>query len=332
MQQKNFDIRDPPESFGELFSGRAFRGAGQDLSIDILPGTETQNYRITLSEPALFESDYGGSGTLFFSTRDYDEYDEERYGGRLGVSRRFGTVWYGSLLFRAESITLSNLDPSDSTDVFAVEGQNGLTGLGVEFIRNTTDNRFRPGRGNRIRLAAEQVGVAGGDFDFTKLRAGYGGYFNVHETFLGYRTIFSITTQVDYIPQGQDAAPVFERYYQGGQNFRGFAYRTISPVGVRNDTGGPSDDPVGGTFSFFLGAEINQPLYKDIVSMVAFIDSGTVNTDPSFDNYRVSVGLGVRLYIQSLSPVPIAFDFGFPIKKEPTDEDRLFSFSIDLPY
>jgi hypothetical protein len=30
--------------------------------------------------------------------------------------------------------------------------------------------------------------------------------------------------------------------------------------------------------------------------------------------------------------VPLAFDFGFPILDQDGDEDRIFSFSLDLPF
>ena len=64
---------------------------------------------------------------------------------------------------------------------------------------------------------------------------------------------------------------VTERFYLGGQNFRGFDFRGISPRGIRNDTGTPGDDPVGGSWLFFLGAELNQPVYKDLLSIAPFI-------------------------------------------------------------
>ena len=35
--------------------------------------------------------------------------------------------------------------------------------------------------------------------------------------------------------------------------------------------------------------------------------------------------------LPQLSPAPLAFDFGFPIVKEDTDDKRLFTFDIDLP-
>ena len=66
--------------------------------------------------------------------------------------------------------------------------------------------------------------------------------------------------------------------------------------------------------------------------MVAFVDTGTVQRGFGFDEYRVSVGLGIRLYIAGLSPVPLAFDFGVPVLRQDTDRRRLFTFSIDLPF
>ena len=46
----------------------------------------------------------------------------------------------------------------------------------------------------------------------------------------------------------------------------------------------------------------------------------------------VSVGFGLRFSIPQLSPAPIALDFGFPIVEQDTDEGRLFTFSVDLPF
>ena len=126
--------------------------------------------------------------------------------------------------------------------------------------------------------------------------------------------------------------PVYERYYLGGQSFRGFDFRAVSPVGIRNDTGTLGEDPIGGTWSFFLGSQIVHPILEDTGAGVLFVDTGTVGNEVGLDDYRVSVGFGVRLYVPQISPAPIGFDFGFPILDQPTDESRLFTFFIDLPF
>lgn len=330
LTQRNFDIANPPDSGGEFFFGRAFRGAGQTFSIEALPGDEIERYTISLSEPFLFETDYSGSAQAFYRDRDFDEFDERRFGGRFSLGRRFGSLWSGSLNSRIESVEISNILPDSPVDIFELEGEdNAIIGVGPRFVRNTLDNQFLPTRGSRTEFGVEQVF---GDFDFTRFEAQHSVFIPLARDDLDRATVLELSTSVGYIPQGEDEAPVFERFYLGGNSFRGFEFRTISPRSVRADNGEPSDDPVGGTWQFFAGLQLRQPIFQNIVSAVAFIDTGTVTNDPGFEDYRVSVGAGLRISIPQLSPAPLAFDFGFPLLDEETDESQLFSFSIDLPF
>lgn len=330
--QRNFDIADVPDSWSEFFSGQAFRGAGQTASLQLQPGQRFSNYSFSLTEPHLFESDYSATGTVFWRERDYKEFDEDRIGAHFLLGRRFGSVWRGVLSLRVESVDLGNIEPDKPVDIFDVQDGHLLTGVGIEFSRQTTDDPFRPTRGSRLELGVEQVGLLGGDFDFTRLRYTYAAYIPVYESFLGYKTVLKLENRVEYIPQGQDSTPVYERLYLGGRTFRAFRHRTIAPKGIRNDTGTLGDDPVGGSFLFFLGAELHQPIYEDTLSLVGFIDTGTVEENFGFTDYRVSAGMGLRLFIPQLSRVPIAFDFGFPIISQDGDRERVFTFSIDIPF
>jgi outer membrane protein insertion porin family len=344
LTQRNFDLFDTPDSFGEFITGRAFRGAGQTFSIAAQPGTEIQNYSIGLTDPAFLGSDYSAGGTLFYATRDYDEYNESRLGGSFFVGRQFGQVWSGSLSVRAQQIDASGISFFSPDEVRDVEGVNVLTGLGGRLSRTTFDSRIRPTTGSRLEFGAERVGIFGGDFDFTKLDTEYQVYFPIFEDYLGRKTILSIRTAAAWIPEGTDEAPVYERYYLGGRSFRGFAFRGVSPRGPTNrflgiGPGGvilfdrtESEDPVGGTWSFFFGPQVEVPLVQKVISLVGFVDTGTVTRSMGWHDYRVSAGFGLRLYIPQLSQAPLAFDLGFPIVKIDKDEERVFSFSVDLPF
>ncbi|MGV6815594.1 MAG: BamA/OMP85 family outer membrane protein [Phycisphaerales bacterium] len=329
LTQRNFDIRDTPDSPGEFFSGRAFRGGGQTFSIELLPGNRIQTYSIGLAEPFLLESNYSGSANLFFRKRDFDEFNEKRAGARFGFGRRFGTRWTGNLSLRAEQVELSDIQPDRPVDIFNVADSNLLVGLKASLKRTTLDSVVRPTKGSRTNISVEQVA---GDFEFTKIEASHSTYIPIREDYLGRPTILNLRSRIGYIPQGRADTPTYERFYMGGQNFRGFNFRTVAPKGIRNDNGLPSPDSVGGTWQFFTGAQVEQPIYEDIFSVVGFIDAGTVTFDPGFDDFRVSVGFGIRFHIPALSPAPLAFDFGFPILKQDTDEERLFTFTVDLPF
>ena len=251
VNQRNFDIADPPETFSELIAGRAYRGAGQQFSATISPGVDV-------------------SVSMFV----------------------------------------------ERTDV---------------------DTQFRPSRGSTAELRVTQVASLDEVDPFTVVRAGYTQFFTVSEDFLGRRATLRIKTDAAYI--FGDSAPVYERFYMGGRNFRGFEYRTVSPKATESWkidplTGlpYPSDDPIGGTWLFFAGAQYEKPIFQNAFSSVLFIDSGTVNDEVGFDEYRVSVGIGVRLYIPQFGPAPLAFDFAYPILKLESDETQTFSFSAEIPF
>jgi outer membrane protein insertion porin family len=329
LTQRNFEVRDTPDSPGEFLAGRAFRGGGQTFQIELLPGNRVQTYSIGITEPYLLESKYSGSVNLFYRNRDFDEFDEKRAGARLGLGRRFGTRWNGNLNFRAEEVELSDIEADRPVDVFNVADANLLLGTEISLNRTTLDSLTRPTKGARTNVSLEQVV---GDFEFTKIDLSHSVFIPIREDYLGRSTVLNLRGRIGYIPQDRSDTPTYERFYLGGQTFRGFNFRTVSPKGIRNDNGLPSDDPIGGNWLFFLGAEIEQPVYEDILSVVFFLDSGTVTFDPGLDDWRVSAGFGFRFYVPQLSPAPLALDFGFPITKEDDDESRLFTFSIDLPF
>ncbi len=332
FKQHNTDILDFPDTAGEFFSGKAFRGAGQEFSLDLLPGTLTQTYSVSISEPYFLETNTSISGSAFFHSREYREYTEIRGGTRVGFGRRFGTRWTASLSIRGEAVELRDLVADSAVDYFRVADQKFITGVGVSLSRSTIDDGYVPSKGSRLAFATEQVGMLGGDFNYTGIKADYSSYFTLYEDYFGRKTVLSLSTRLSYIPQSVDDVPVYERFYLGGQDFRGFGLRTISPRGIRNDTGQLGEDPVGGNFLFFVGGQVRQPLFEDLLSTVFFIDTGTVNAGAKLDQYRVSVGAGIRLHVPQLTPVPLAFDFGFPVMKEGTDRKRLFTFFIDVPF
>lgn len=329
IRQDNFDIADPPESFNELISGRAFRGAGQRFSIGIAPGIDISTFSINFAEPRLFETDVGFNTGSFYRIRAYDDYDEYRLNFNMGLGLRLGDVWQIGLTSRVERINLDDLASDAPVDVFEVAETSWLTGLGFRVVRNTLDKPLRPSRGTVLEVAFEQVGALGGDFTYPVIRSEYTQFFLIDEDFLGRKSTLRLNLQANYI---FDDAPTYERFFLGGRSLRGFEFRTVSPKGIRNDTGTLGDDPVGGNWMFFAGTQYEFPIFGEFVNGVAFVDSGTVTDDVGFDEYRVGIGAGLRLYIPAFGPVPIALDFGYPIVDQDGDDEQLFSFSAELPF
>ncbi|MFM7052556.1 MAG: outer membrane protein assembly factor, partial [Planctomycetota bacterium] len=333
VTQRNFDIDDPPESIDEMIAGRAFRGAGQQFRASIAPGNEISNFSLDFTEPHLLESDYSFRVAPFYRHRIYEDFDEDRTSVPFTLSRRLGDFWSVGVTAAAQWVELTNFEPDAAIEVYDDRGPSSYANLGFFVKRTDVDRPFRPSRGSAIELSATQYQPLSGDIEsFSLVRGGYTQFFTVSEDFLGRRSVLKLSADAAYIFGGD--APTYERLYLGGRTFRGFDFRTISPkaTGAVDPTLPAPNEPIGGNWLFFLGLQYEQPIMQNAFSGVAFIDSGTVLDDVGFDEYRASVGLGIRLYIPMFGPTPLAFDFAVPIAKEDTDETQVFSFSAEIPF
>jgi outer membrane protein insertion porin family len=332
LVQRNFDWQDMPDDWNEFISGKAFVGAGQYFQLTLQPGNERSLYSVGFREPYMFDTSVFLQVDLRFFEREREDWDEQRAGGSFSIGQMFGDVWRAQITPRLESIHIDEIDPAAPMDAFAVAGGSSITGLGFSVIRDTTDNRLFPTRGNRWETGIERVGVLGGDYEFTSFSSDFKQFWTVDRDFFGTATVLVFKTKVGLIFEDGEA-PLFERFYAGGhRTFRGFRNRGAGPRGIRMDTSMVGDDPVGGDFQFLMGAEYNMPIYGDTFRGVLFVDSGTVQEDVGLDAYRVSIGGGVRVKIPILGQAPFALDLAIPLIKEDGDEVQVISFDVALPF
>jgi len=316
--QRNFDILAWPGSLEQFFRGEAFKGAGQTLRIVAEPGSEMNQFYVDWFEPYLFDQPYSLGVKAFLFDRQRESYDEQRYGGVLSFGHRFKNRWYGELSTRVEGIDITDIESDAPVEVRGLEGQHTLTGAKAMLVRDRTDSRWMPSKGDRLQVSYEQVL---GDFTFGKAQGDYRIYRTAYVDALDRKHIVAAKLVTGYI---FDDAPIFERFYGGGNgSVRGFDYRGISPRSISGN-----DDAIGGDFLLLAGAEYDFPLIGEQIRGVLFLDTGTVEEDFEITTYRVAVGFGIRWVVPILGPVPMSFDFGFPINKDDDDETQVFSFSI----
>ena len=108
-------------------------------------------------------------------------------------------------------------------------------------------------------------------------------------------------------------APSRRLYAGGGGSVRGYGYRQIGPL---NDTG----NPLGGRSVVELSAEarIRTGFLDGAVSVVPFIDAGSVGLDPTpdFNSIKLGAGLGVRYHTGF---GPLRLDVAVPLNPGPND-------------
>lgn len=321
-EQKNFDITDWPQSWSEMFNGQGFVGAGQVFRASLEPGTEINNISLFFSEPYLFDQSYGFSSEAYFRTRIFEDYNQERLGGRLALTKRFNYVWSGRLNLRAELVDINDIDDKEirADEILDVAGTSPITSVGFQIRRDTTNRGLLPSKGTTTTVTAEFFGALGGDYYFQRYTLDWDGYMTLREDLLDRKTILSLRGNVGYIAGD---APFFETFYAGGLgSVRGFAFRGISP------RSGPADDAVGGDFLLTGSAEVSFPLVGESLRGVVFSDAGTVEPQVEFGTIRTSVGAGFRLTLPLLGQTPIAVDFAYPLTKDDEDDTQVISFSF----
>ena len=317
LQEDNFDILRVPRSWADITNGYAWRGAGQSFRLEAQPGTQVSRYMLSWNDPFFMRTDYNVGTSAFYFNRFYNNWTEDRTGGRLSVGKVIDQYWSGSLAFRLEDVGIRNITAGAPTDLTKVKGHNLLSTVGLTLSNDTRDNAFIPSQGHFLEGSYEQ---AFGHFNYPRAEISASQYFTVHERADGFgKHIIQLYGSTAWT--GKDT-PIFERYYAGGySSFRGFAFRGVSPV--------KSGVSVGGNWMALGTAEYMVPLTaSDQIRMVAFTDFGTVQENVGFQDFRVSAGFGFRLTIPAMGPAPIAFDFAWPLHDQKTDIRRMFSFYV----
>jgi outer membrane protein insertion porin family len=314
LDQRNFDITDWPENWTQLITGQAFRGAGQRLRLSASPGTEVSTYLISFTEPYLYDRPMALnlSGSIF--ERERESYEESRVTGNIGLDKRYPDDWRRGISFRADNVTIDDLEWDTPKEIVEVKGDNMLFGTRFYIGRDTTDSRFRPSRGYNFDMGYEQVL---GDHTFGLLTATQRWYKTLYEDLSENKTVLETKFHAGTVVGD---APPFEKFYVGGtSSMRGFDYRGIRP------RSGPSDDPIGSDWVMVGNFEVAVPLGSETFSWLFFSDIGTIE-----DGFiRSSVGTGVQILIpQFFGPVPMRFELAAPVTKDDDDDTQVFSFSV----
>jgi outer membrane protein assembly factor BamA len=318
LNERNFDITRFPTSWDDIVSNRAFRGAGQEFRMEVVPGTELNRLVVSWREPYLFDSTYSLGASGYYYTRNYpDMYDEVRGGGRVSVGHRFSNLWTGNVSFRGENVKIFDFPFYAPEPYQEVGGSNTVLAPRAALSRDSRDSILRPTEGNLFETFLEW---GFGSFNYPIVGLTDNQYFTVYERPDGSgRHVIALRGEVAF---AGDDTPLFERFYAGGfRTLRGFEFRGVGPVedGFR----------IGGMFMLLGSVEYQIPIMaNDNLYAVVFSDFGTVETDVEIQNFRVSLGAGIRVVVPMFGPVPIALDLGFPIVKKDTDDTQLISFFV----
>ena len=349
LTMRNFDITSMPSSFlgafGEIFRKEALHGAGQTMEIEISPGSTLDRSRIRFVEPDIFRRQQDRIALdLEISKVDriLQDYDEKRIARRVKFGYTLGfnsSIWLG---FANQDLTISDVDEDvDLTDPLLQPladqvGSSSLTGLTLDWRHRDTDVGFNPRDGRILSWKNEFYSKSlGSDWELYKSKITWDEYLPLAK---GERDVHSVVRismgAAVALPFGDsDLVPFSERFFLGGfSSLRGFRYRGAGPSTS-------SGTPIGGESMLRVGIEYRYPLHSitrpgtfhktEMLRAHLFMDAGLLGTkydQLDFGDTRASVGFGFGL----MYPLPIVFNFGFPIREGEFDRKQVFSFNLAI--
>jgi outer membrane protein insertion porin family len=309
-------------------SERNLLGTGREVRAEVAISGRRQDIEVSYTEPYAFGYEIDAGFDVFDTQTDFQDessFDEESLGLVLRASYPLTRDIRHSVRYTIRRDEISDVDDGASVFIKDEEGDAITSAFGQSFSIDTRDDFTVPTSGYAIRLDQEVAGI-GGDRHFLS-----------HELSSAYfQSLFEEPEIV--LRLGLDAGYVFglgedvtlaNRFFVGGNNFRGFA---VSGIGPRDNE---TDDALGGNLYYVGSAELRFPLGLPEELRVygrGFVDAGTLTeidvSGPTLSdsgNLRLSAGVGLTW----LSPFgPLALDFGQAILKDDADETELFRFSF----
>ncbi|MCK4809832.1 MAG: outer membrane protein assembly factor BamA [Candidatus Omnitrophica bacterium] len=317
LRQRNFDYR----------NWKTFTGAGQDLSFYASFGTVTEAYELNFTNPYIFDTPYSFGFDAFKREHKREEdvgygYHTDTKGGKLRLGREFSDYLKGGIAYSFEKVQIDDVVDDASQELKDEIGSNDLSSLEMNLAWDKRNNVFNPSEGFYFSNAFQMTGgFLGGDKNFTKFFSRLSFYFPlVNESVLefkirsGLANPFSNTSKV----------PIYERFFAGGAStIRGYQERKVGPIDSI------TEDPIGGEALFIYNMEYNYPL-TDFLKTAVFFDTGNIwkeRNDFLSGGLKSSVGLGLRVR----TPIgPISIDYGWPLNKEPGEEDKEGRFHFNI--
>jgi len=344
---------------------RNFRGRGQDVRARVSVGSLRQQLDFSFTEPRFLGRDVAAGIDVYgyrYDLSDYSSYKTTTYGTTLRANFPLSLNARGSLRYslRQDEIEIPNSDflcngdPNDPTSVpllsQALCGQLGsritsLVGYGIRFDRR--NDYLNPTRGFYVDFVQDFAGL-GGNVNYVRTEAEGGWYHGFTKDF-----ILSLTGSAGYVEGwAGDSVRINDRFYKGGNTFRGFETAGIGP----RDMSSGRADSLGGKAYAIATAELTVPTFLPEqygIKAALFTDVGTLglldkedkqcpppgtadcplgSKDPLIqDDLSLRASAGVSIFWRS--PMgPIRFDFSRVLAKEDYDKTETFRFSTSTRF
>ena len=323
-----------------------FRGRGQDLRLRASVGSLRQQIDLAFTEPRFLDRDLRAGIDIYSYRYDYSNqagFNSESVGSTLNLGFPLNVNTYLSTRYSIHSdrVVVSNgacSGASVSRTICDQTGEHLTSLLGYTLTLDRRNDPRHATRGYYVNFKQDFAGV-GGDVKYLRTEVEGGWYHGFNSAF-----VWQITGSAGLVSGwGGDSIRINDRFFKGGNTFRGFQVAGIGP----RDT--QYDEALGGK-AYIIGTNelsipnglpeqygIRTSLFIDVGTLGLLDKSAKATGTYGATNPRIVDDLGLRastgLSVFWTSPLgPIRLDFSQVLAKETYDKTESFRFSTSTQF
>jgi len=323
-----------------------FRGQGQDVRIRASVGSLRQQIDLAFTEPRFLDRDLRAGFDLYSYRYDYSSqagFNSQAVGATFNLGFPLNVNAYLSTRYaiHADRVLVANGACEGTTVSQTICDQTGshlTSAVGYTLTLDRRNDPRRPTRGFYVNFKQDFAGV-GGDVKYLRTESEGGWYYGFNSAF-----VLSVTGSSGYVNGwGGDSIRINDRFFKGGNTFRGFQVAGIGP----RDT--QYDEALGGKFYVIQTTELSIPnglpeqygirtaLFSDVGTLGLLDKSAKATGTYGAANPKIVDDLGLRasagLSVFWTSPLgPIRLDFSQVLAKETYDKTESFRFSTSTQF
>jgi outer membrane protein insertion porin family len=328
-------------------SERNLRGRGQFLRFRISASSNRESLDIRFTEPRFLDRNLAAGFDLFRVNSDFlseASFQTESTGAslRLGFPVTASTNLQLGYTYRTDNVLVFS---SASSALLNQAGSRATSVLTYTLNWSRLNDPIEPSNGYRLQFTQGFAGI-GGDVRYVRSEINGAVYRPFFPGLLGDDVVASFTMNGGFVlPWGGDSVRINDRFFKGGNSFRGFEVAGLGPRAVSRDPNTGElirGDALGGRLYAVGALEVSFPLglpEQYGVRGSLFTEFGTLGLLDSADQVdegtqavftvddlalRASAGLSIFWD----SPFgPVRFDFAQAFMREDYDRAEFFRFS-----
>jgi outer membrane protein insertion porin family len=211
------------------YTERNLFGRGQFLRASVAMSAISKQYQLSFTEPWFLDRPLAAGIDLYKWVTNYNQANYQGDVTAAGLRFGFPTSEYGSIqlryTYRINKVTPYSGAPPALVQELALYGNRTNTSLiGFTFGFNTLDDYLKPTSGVLFSVSQDFAGI-GGNLKFLKTEGSFTTYHKLMWDMVGQLTLGSGFIQ----GYGGTTVPIEERFFRGGDTFRGFKLAGIGP-------------------------------------------------------------------------------------------------------